>query len=80
MSDHEHLHQIQSGLMADDCFPYVPGINCCDCGKFVGRDGTIEIEYFEMSNSIASVDGTCVRCVNKNAWNAENTGPSHAVT
>ena len=35
--------------------PYWPGIPCCSCGKFVGRDGHIEVEYFEMSDEIASV-------------------------
>ena len=43
--------------------PYLPGVNCCECGRFVGRDGCIEIETFEMSNTIASVDGTCARCL-----------------
>lgn len=43
--------------------PYVAGIPCCECGKFVGRDGVIHIETFEMSNVVASVDGTCGRCL-----------------
>jgi hypothetical protein len=34
-----------------------------DCGRFVGRDGSIEVEYFEMSSTVASVEGTCARCI-----------------
>jgi hypothetical protein len=41
----------------------VPGINCLDCGRFVGRDGHIFIEYFEMSGEGASVEGRCRRCL-----------------
>jgi hypothetical protein len=43
--------------------PWFPRITCCKCGKFVGRDGVIEVEHFEMSSEIASVDGTCARCL-----------------
>lgn len=49
--------------MAYDGRPYIPGVNCADCGRFVGRDGVICVEYFEMSSTIASVDGTCARCL-----------------
>lgn len=51
------------GWTDDGLERYVPGINCCDCGRFVGRDGSIEIEYFEMSTEVASVDGMCARCL-----------------
>jgi hypothetical protein len=54
--------QIVSGE-CDDGMPFVPGINCVDCGKFVGRDGHISIEHFEMSFEVASVDGMCASCV-----------------
>lgn len=43
--------------------PWFPGISCCSCGRFVGRDGSIEVEHFEMSFTIASVDGECRRCI-----------------
>jgi hypothetical protein len=47
-----------AGLMT----PYVPGINCLKCGRFVGRDGWIGIDHFEMSSEIAYVEGECSRC------------------
>lgn len=52
-----------SVLMDDGMTPYWPGVNCIDCGRFVGRDGHISVEYFEMSTEVASVDGTCKRCM-----------------
>lgn len=50
------------GLMDDGMTVYVPGVNCLNCGKFVGRDGWISIEYFEMSNEVASIEGECATC------------------
>jgi hypothetical protein len=47
----------------DSFMPYVPGVNCNACGRFVGRDGHIGVETFEMSSVVASVDGTCARCL-----------------
>ena len=32
-----------SGLMDDEMTPYVPGINCLQCGRFVGRDGWVSV-------------------------------------
>jgi hypothetical protein len=52
-----------AGLMHDGMTPYVPGTNCLDCGRFVGRDGYIGIGHFEMSNEIAWVEGQCARCL-----------------
>lgn len=46
-----------------DGMPYVPGIPCSRCGRFVGRDGWIGIEHFEMSNEVGSVEGECARCM-----------------
>jgi hypothetical protein len=45
--------------------PYVPGVNCMECGLFVGRDGSIEVDHFEMSSEIASVEGTCAQCLRR---------------
>lgn len=50
---------------------FVPGVNCDECGRFVGRDGSICIEYFEMSREIAGVDGTCRRCIVEASGGAE---------
>lgn len=47
----------------DDGQPYVPGVNCMTCGRFVGRDGWIGIECFETSFEVASVEGECARCM-----------------
>lgn len=47
----------------DDGMPYVPAVHCRRCGKFVGRNGSIEIEHFGMSNEVASVTGECARCL-----------------
>lgn len=55
----------RSAAQSYDCDgrPFIPGVNCCECGRFVGRDGEIHVETFEMSNEIASLDGTCRRCL-----------------
>jgi hypothetical protein len=44
-------------------YEWVPCVNCIHCGKFVGRDGYIHIEHFEMSSEVASVDGECRECL-----------------
>ena len=54
---------IVRGECSDGVSRYVPAVNCLRCGRYVGRDGSIEIETFEMSNEVASVSGTCARCV-----------------
>lgn len=59
------ISQIATGLCDDGEMPYVPGVNCVDCGKFVGRDGCIEIAHREMSGAVASVEGTCGACMMK---------------
>lgn len=53
------------GPMDSGMGPYTPGVHCIDCGRFEGRDGWIEVEFFEMSNEIASVAGQCRRCVDR---------------
>lgn len=53
------------GLMDDEMTPYIPGVNCIECGRFVGRDGSIEVEHFEMSSEVASVAGECVTCLRR---------------
>lgn len=69
----EHVSDIAAGRMDDGERPFVPGINCWGCGRFVGRDGWIEIEHYEMSNEVASVAGQCGRCV-KAECARENAG------
>lgn len=51
------------GYTDDGLSEFWPGVNCIECGCFVGRDGQISIEHFEMSMEVASVDGTCARCL-----------------
>jgi hypothetical protein len=51
-----------SGVI-DTFMPYFPGVNCVHCGQFIGRDGAIYIETWEMSDVIASMDGECGRCL-----------------
>ena len=51
------------GLMDDGMTAYIPGINCVECGRFVGRDGWISVGYFEMSSEVAYVEGVCGRHV-----------------
>lgn len=41
----------------------VAGVNCSRCGRFVGRDGLIEVERIDSSYEVAVVGGTCARCV-----------------
>lgn len=54
-----------NGMMTCGLREYHPGINCWDCGRFVGRDGHIEIEHAEMSSSILSIGGQCRRCADR---------------
>lgn len=35
------LYSMASGVMDDGFSPFVPGVNCVDCGRFIGRDGSI---------------------------------------
>jgi len=65
MSRGETRHDIVRGVCDDTGMPYVPGVNCINCGKFVGRNGYIEIDYFEMSNEVASVSGECAHCLHR---------------
>jgi hypothetical protein len=51
------------GLMDDEMTPYLLGVNCLHCGRFVGRDGWISVDYFEMSSEVASVEGQCGKCL-----------------
>lgn len=51
------------GLTLDGLQTFWPGMPCLHCGKFVGRDGWFNVEHFEMSNEIASVDAECRRCL-----------------
>lgn len=53
------------GLMLSGLSPYFPGISCVKCGKFVGRDGHMDVEYWENSFEVASVDGTCLKCLSE---------------
>lgn len=69
----QYISDIAAGFMADGMSPFVPGINCWTCGRFVGRDGWIEITHFEMSNEVASVEGQCGRC-NKAECARKNAG------
>lgn len=62
----ETVGSITSGY-TDDGRDYVAGVNCYDCGRFVGRDGSIAIGTFEMSNEVAYVDGQCARCAHAEA-------------
>ena len=39
------------------------GIPCVKCGRFVGKDGSISVETYEMSNVVAGCDGICGRCL-----------------
>jgi hypothetical protein len=66
-----HYHRTQPsesghGFTDDGWSPFFPSTPCCECGRFVGRDGSFEVEHLEMSTVIASVDGTCARCLNTN--------------
>lgn len=61
---YEIQEQITRGY-TDGGWDYVPGINCWDCGRFVGRDGWIEIERREMSDTVAAVAGQCGLCMRR---------------
>jgi hypothetical protein len=50
------------GVTLDGWSAFFPGMPCYTCGKFVGRDGHFEIEHFEMSSTIASIEAECARC------------------
>lgn len=44
------------GWTLDMVYPFFPGLPCVHCGKFVGRDGIFNVEHFEMSDTISSLD------------------------
>ena len=51
------------GWTNDGLYPFFPGVPCYTCGRFVGRDGYFVVETFEMSSTIASLEGQCRRCL-----------------
>jgi hypothetical protein len=53
----------QLGVMDNGITLFTPGVNCIHCGRFIGRDGALYYEYFEMSSELASLDGYCGRCI-----------------
>lgn len=59
------------GWTNDGWSPFWPGVNCIKCGRFVGRDGSISVEHFEMSFEVASVEGECARCLSRCASTEE---------
>jgi hypothetical protein len=50
-------------LMDNGITVFTPGVNCITCGRFIGRDGALYYEYFEMSDELAGLDGYCGRCI-----------------
>lgn len=66
MSEAQHVGQISRGE-TDDGWPFVPGVQCFECGRFVGRNGYIGIGTFEMSSEVAYVEGHCRRCMDRGA-------------
>lgn len=62
------------GLCTNGYTAFWPGTPCLHCGKFVGRDGHFNVEHFEMSSEIASMDAECATCmgllVDAERWNA----------
>jgi hypothetical protein len=62
------------GLMDDGMTAYVPGINCILCGRFVGRDGSIEIDYREMSSEVSSIEGECGACLRRSSFSVLTEG------
>ena len=62
---HSTPGEFGAGMMLDGWGSYCPSVNCIECGRFVGRDGHIEVEHFEMSSKVASVEGQCRRCIDR---------------
>lgn len=50
------------GYTNDGEYPFFPGVPCLHCGRFVGRDGIFNVEFFEMSNTLASMDAEHHAC------------------
>lgn len=53
------------GWTTDELSPFFPGTPCVHCGKFVGRDGIFNVEYWEMTNEIASMDAEHHECLER---------------
>lgn len=53
------------GWTLDGMHPFFPGTPCIHCGKFVGRDGWFNVEYWESSSEIASMDAEHPACADK---------------
>lgn len=58
---------LDRGYTDDGMYPFFPGTPCLHCGRFVGRDGIFNVEYFEMSNQLASMDAEHRECAEKAA-------------
>lgn len=54
------------GWTLDLMTPFFPGVPCVHCGRFVGRNGIFNLEHFEMSDELASLDAEHVDCAD--AW------------
>jgi hypothetical protein len=67
-SETQYAHQ--HGYCDDELHRFWPGVNCMGCGRFVGRDGHCYVETFEMSDVVASVEGICRRCLEREAAGA----------
>lgn len=44
---------------------FFPAMTCIHCGRFVGRGDIFNVEYFEMSSTIASLDAEHPECAAK---------------
>lgn len=49
--------------LADGHTPYIPGVPCVDCGRFVGSDGAYSYETPDMTLDQVGLEGTCGRCL-----------------
>ncbi|MDD4972320.1 MAG: hypothetical protein PHT07_23065 [Paludibacter sp.] len=54
--------------------PYIPGMNCDECGRFVGKDGDCDISYDFDSDGYEIGYPTCAKCLSRQSgseWGTE---------
>jgi len=45
--------------------PYISGMNCCKCGRFIGKDGNCDIGYDEYMGGYEIGYPTCRKCLDE---------------
>jgi homoaconitase/3-isopropylmalate dehydratase large subunit len=50
---------------------YIPGVNCCVCGRFIGKDGNVDVSYDWWTDGYELGYPTCGKCIAANGDSAK---------